>query len=156
MDIIEAVESIRSYKKEVVESLDMASALHEIATIRDRKQRAWNKHDALLDKVASSHTVSGVYNSTGVQAGKRHTAMAEMIEEASDLTKAIRKDSTLLYDCIALVEDVIKAIPDHDTRVIIEGKYLKGWTDTELSEMFSYHKPGYTQMLEQKYFQSLR
>lgn len=157
MDIIEAVESIRSYKKEVVESLDMASALHEIAAIRERKQRAWNKHDALVDRANSFGLVSGAYGPTGaVRSGRNREQVQDMLAEASDLMKAIRKDHDLLYDALEIVEPIVEAIPDYDTRLVIERKYMSGCSDEELCELFSDSGPAYVQEVERKYFQSLR
>lgn len=156
MDIIEAVESIRSFKAEIIQSVDIASALHQIVAVRERKQRALSKHDALMDKIISSHTVSGIYNSSGVQTSKNHAAIAEMIEDAADLGKDIQRDNAFLNDAIELVEDIVDAIADIDTRLVIQHKYIDGWTDTEIEELFSESLPGHAQRLEQKYFRSLR
>lgn len=156
MDIYSAVECVRSYKGKVAADIELASALHEIRAIRTRKERAWKRHDELIDKVNSYHLVSGAYGSTvSVQTSRNHSAIAEMLEEASDLSREVCNDIALLNDAIDLVEDAVQAIPDKDTREIIDAKYLKGWSDTEIEEMYKYRQPGYAQRLEGRYFRSL-
>ena len=157
MDIVTAVESVRSYKEDITSSIDMASALREIAEIRARKEHAWKKYDAVHDQICSIGLVSNVYGSTGkVQTSGRRQTRQELHEENADRLKSIQKDTALLCDAIELIEERVKAIPDYDTRTIIQYKYINGWSDAELEELFGESEPGYIKKVERHYFRSLK
>lgn len=157
MDIISAVEAVRLHKKEIIANIDMSTALPEIAALRKRKERCWNKYDAINEKIDSYHLVSGVYHSTGaVQNNGSYTTRQELLDESADLIKAIREDIDLLHDALELVEDAVEAIPDYDTRELIKNKYIYGHSDTDIEKMFDESPAGYAQKLEQNYFRSLK
>lgn len=157
MDIVEAVENIRAYREEVIENLDVASSLREIALVRARRQKALNEHDRLMDKIVSGSGVSRIYGgSQTVQRSRDYTRIQDMIAEMSDLGKEVQEDGRFLDVALELVGDIVDAIPDVDTKLVIKHKYIDGWTDTEIEELFSESLPGHAQRLEQKYFRSLR
>lgn len=156
MDIYSAVEQFRTCKKDISSSINLAAALYEIAAIRKRKNKAWRRREQLIEKLNSSHLVSGIYGATvSVQTSANHEKRQEILAECSDLARSVREDIALLYDAIELVEDTIEAIPDRDTREIIDGKYLKGLSDTEINNRFRGQRSGYAQELERRYFRSL-
>ena len=157
MDIISAVEAVRLHKKEIIASIDMSTALPEIAAIRKRKERCWNKYDAIHERIESFHLISGVYHSTGaVQNNGSYKTRQELLDESADLIKAIRDDIDLLHDALELVEDAVEEIPDYDTRELIKNKYIYGHSAEDIDKLFDESSPGYARRLEQNYFRSLK
>lgn len=131
---------------------ELKAILLRLDALRREREKKIAQAEA-IEEHCLSVGVSHVFDDIGASHQRSRHSPQERMAEAVDLRKEAYNDYITISDTGYLLEDELKAlIKDYDTRLVIEYRYLYGYSMEEISEIFSEHDPHYPYEIIDRFF----